>query len=463
MMASEPAMKEQGNPPASVLERYASRAVPRYTSYPTAPHFTSEFPSATYARWLRALDTDEAVSVYFHVPFCRQMCWYCGCNRQLVAREEPVAQYVAYLHREIALVRSSLPARMPVSHLHWGGGTPTALPVRDFESLMKDAFEAFDFRTGAEIALESDPRTLTDEMIALVGRLGFNRASFGVQEFDPRVQQAINRIQPPEMVAHAVNGLRSAGVSAINFDLIYGLPFQTTQSLLRTITQCLELRPDRIALFGYAHVPWMAKNQRMIPEEALPDGPARAEQAAAAAAALSAAGYQAIGLDHFALPGDSLAVAAREGQLHRNFQGYTTDSARTMISLGVTAIGRTPEGIVQNHAGNSAWMAAIDRNELPVAKGIAFTADDKLRGEVIERLMCAGTVNTAQIGQRHGRSADWDIAERETLSEMMADGLVRIDGNRITITDAGLALSRVIASVYDAYLESGKARHSVAL
>lgn len=447
----------------TAIDAYARRAVPRYTSYPTAPHFRTGFAPDTYRKWLADLDPDAPISLYLHVPFCRQMCWYCGCNMKLASKYGPIATYVESLIAEVELIASALPARMRVGHLHWGGGTPTALSPEDLARVMEHVRSRFDLLPDAEIAIESDPRTLTAEMITMIGRLGFNRASFGVQEFDPRVQIAINRIQPPEMVAKTVAGLRAAGVTEINFDLIYGLPYQTVDTLLKTIEICRDMAPGRIALFGYAHVPWMAKNQRMISEDVLPDGAARKEQASKAAAALVRAGYQAIGLDHFALPRDAMAIAAREGRLRRNFQGYTTDTADTMIGLGATSIGRTPSGYYQNIAETGAWARAVADGTPPVAKGLALTDDDRLRGRVIERIMCDGAVDPVAMGAEHGRAADWCADEMMALGEMETDGLVIRDGDRIVLTSAGLALSRVVASVFDAWLARSEARHSVAV
>jgi len=443
------------------LARHAARAVPRYTSYPTAPHFEAGFPSNTYRQWLARTPADEPVSLYLHVPYCKRMCWYCGCNMKLAARYAPVGAYAATLGDEIALVADALPDGLAVSHLHWGGGTPTALSPEDLSRSMARIAARFDIRHGAELAIESDPRTLSAEMIGMIGALGFTRASFGVQEFDPKVQAAINRIQPPEMVRRAVERLRAAGVAAINFDLIYGLPHQTTDTLLRSIAIAREMRPDRIALFGYAHVPWMAKNQTRIDTAALPGAAERAEQALRAADALLAAGYVAIGLDHFALPGDSMAIAAREGRLRRNFQGYTTDQADTLIGLGATAIGRTRSGFVQNITETGAWARAIRAGVLPVAKGRALTDDDRLRAHVIERIMCDGTVDLdeAARGYRVARGW-WDAA---ALDELAADGLIRRAGARIDLTPAGRPLSRVVAAVFDAYLPRSEARHSVAV
>ncbi len=446
-----------------ILAKYARRAVPRYTSYPTAPHFRAGFPAATYAQWLGSLDRCEPVSLYLHVPFCKQMCWYCGCNMKLAARYAPVASYVETLLKEITLVAAHLPGRLEVGHLHWGGGTPTALAPEDLARAMDRLRTHFDFTPEAEIAIESDPRTLTDGMIEEIGRQGFTRASFGVQEFDREVQAAINRIQPPDMVARTVEALRNAGVTGINFDLIYGLPHQTTEKLLETVRLCAEMRPDRIALFGYAHVPWMAKNQRMIPEDALPDGPARADQAARAAEALCAAGYAAIGLDHFALPGDPMTLAAHSGRLHRNFQGYTTDPAETLIGFGATSIGRTPRGYVQNIAETGAWARAVGDGILPVAKGLAFTGDDRLRADVIECIMCDGQVDLAALGLAYGAEPDWYADSEDALAEFEADGLITRSGSEIRLSPTGRTLSRVVAAAFDRYLDRSEARHSVAV
>jgi len=446
-----------------VIDRYARRASPRYTSYPTAPHFGKEVDETCYRGWLADLDPSLPVSLYLHVPFCRQMCWYCGCNMKLAARYDPVADYARTLRKEIALTADALPTRMTVSHLHWGGGTPTALSPDDLAVLMGDVRARWDFAPDAEIAIESDPRTLTPEMAARIGALGFNRASFGVQEFDMKVQKAINRVQPPAMVRDSVEQLRGGGVSGINFDLIYGLPYQTVDSLIETVKLSAGMRPDRVALFGYAHVPWMAKNQRMIDTDTLPGTEERAAQAGAAAAALAAEGYVAIGLDHFALPDDDLAIAARDGWLRRNFQGYTTDQAETLIGIGATSIGRTPAGYLQNIAETGAWARAVEGGHLPIAKGRAFVGEDRLRAEVIERLMCDGHVDAAHIGAKHGTPLDWWHDAAEGLAEMQADGLVCVRSGQVTMTDRGRPLVRLAAAAFDTYLAGSTARHSVAV
>lgn len=442
------------------LAHYMIRPVPRYTSYPTAPHF-GEIAPETYGDWLGALEPREPISLYLHVPFCSRLCWYCGCNMKLAARYEPVHDYVDILLREIEMVASRLPARMSVSHLHWGGGSPTTLAPDDLERAMAAVAARFDFAPGAELAIECDPRSLSGEMIERIGALGFNRASIGVQEFDPKVQQAINRIQPPDMVREAVDGFRAAGVDAINFDLIYGLPHQTVDMLAETVAHAAEMRPNRLALFGYAHVPWMAKKQRLIPNEALPGMAERSAQAKTAAAALVAAGYQAVGLDHFALPDDGLAVAARAGDLRRNFQGYTTDRAAALIGLGASSIGRTPHGFVQNVVETGAWARAISEGVLPVAKGRGLAGEDRLRGHVIERLMCDGAVDLARAAADFGAAPDWP--DQFDLSDYASDCLVELDGPRVVLTEVGRTLARVVASTFDAYYAAQPARHSVAV
>ncbi len=446
-----------------VLAKYATSTVPRYTSYPTAPHFKTGFSPDRYRQWLVSLDHNEPLSIYLHVPYCRQLCWYCGCNMKLATRYAPVSAYVESLLAEIELVSSHLPGRMRVSHLHWGGGTPTALEPDDLERVMADLRTRFTFTADAELAIESDPRTLTDEMIERIGALGFTRASFGVQEFDPKVQAAINRIQPPAMVRKAVDGLRRVGVAGINFDLIYGLPHQTVKALTRTVETCIEMKADRIALFGYAHVPWMAKKQRMIDEAALPGPAERAAQAEAAARAFVNAGYQPIGFDHFARPDDTLTAAARRGELHRNFQGYTTDTAQTMIAFGATAIGRTPFGYVQNIPETGAWARSVQAGVLPIAKGHCLDKTDKLRAHVIERLMCDGTVDVSNAAQMFAVPSKSLISDLESLRPLASDGIVELKETTVRMTDKGMPLVRLAAAAFDTYRKNNCTRHSAAL
>jgi oxygen-independent coproporphyrinogen-3 oxidase len=352
---------------------------------------------------------------------------------------------------------------MMISHLHWGGGTPTALSPDDLERVMDLVRASFDIAPDAEIAIESDPRTLSESMIERIGQIGFNRASFGVQEFDRKVQAAINRIQPPETVARAVESFRAVGVRNINFDLIYGLPYQTMETLIATIRTCATIRPDRLALFGYAHVPWMAKKQRLIPTEALPDAVARVKQAGAAARELQRLGYVRVGLDHFTLPDDCLATAAKTGDLRRNFQGYTTDRTRTLLGVGATSIGRMSEGYVQNRSETGAWARAVEAGTLPIAKGHAFRDDDRIRGHIIEQLMCFGAVDLTAVLQRFAVTAQMFETEMAELSQYARDGVVTVENGIVRVTEEARSMVRVVAAVFDSYHKKRMARHSIAV
>ncbi|HEX9449738.1 MAG TPA: oxygen-independent coproporphyrinogen III oxidase [Dongiaceae bacterium] len=308
---------------AKLIARY-DRAVPRYTSYPTALHFHAGVDHAVYADWLDQLDSDQALSLYLHVPYCRQMCWYCGCHTKIVARYEPVGEFVTMLHAEIALTADQLAKggvkRRPVSQIHWGGGTPNVMMPVDFHALMQHLAARFDLAEAGERAIELDPRWVDQAWLGALRLSGINRVSLGVQDFDPQVQAAINRLQPVELVRDVMAGLRAAGIQGINLDLIYGLPHQTPDTLRRTVELAVGLRPDRISLFGYAHMPWIKANQRQIDEAALPDAVLRWRLQEAAAGWLVDSGYRAVGLDHFALPADDMVLALELGRLRRNFQ-----------------------------------------------------------------------------------------------------------------------------------------------
>ena len=439
------------------------RPVPRYTSYPTAPHFHAGIGASAYRRWLGELDPAEAISLYLHIPYCRELCWYCGCNTRATRRYGPLADYRGRLMAEIDLIAQALPQRMRVGHLHWGGGTPTILSPGDFLALQHRLRVLFDIDPAAEIAIEIDPRNLDAPMIAALAEAGVTRASLGVQDFDPEVQRAINRWQPFDMTRAAVEALRAAGIVNLNFDLIYGLPRQTVASILDTVDRAVGLAPQRIALFGYAHVPWMKGHQRLIPEETLPDGQARWDQATAAAGRLQAAGYRWIGLDHFAWPSDSMAEAASNGRLHRNFQGYTTDPSRTLIGFGASAIGALPQGHVQNSPDVRTWSEAIAAGKLAINRGIALDTDDRLRRHVIERLMCDLAVDLGHAATAFNQPSNYFDSEGERMEALAADGLLEIEGRRIALTDRGRPLMRLVAAVFDRYLEPGLSRHSRAV
>ncbi|WP_155262833.1 oxygen-independent coproporphyrinogen III oxidase [Sphingomonas segetis] len=435
--------------PPDTFARYAAMRVPRYTSYPTAPNFSAAIDGTEYRRWLRSLNGGSTVSVYVHIPFCREMCWYCGCHTTVTRRQPPVSRYVDSLVREIRLVSSELRSQLKIGHLHWGGGSPTLLTPRDVGKIRAALADAFQFDPLAENAVEVDPRTLTEPLAQAFGHAGVNRASLGVQSFDGIVQAAINRIQSFSTTAAAVDILRSQGVPGINFDLIYGLPFQTVESCLDTVEQALKLQPDRFSVFGYAHVPSFKPHQRKIDEAALPDNSARQAQATAIAQALVAAGYRQIGLDHFALPGDSLAIAAGRGRLHRNFQGYTTDRCPDLIAFGASAIGRLPQGFVQNAAKIPDYERRIGDGRLATVRGCPINDEDSRRAAIIEQLMCNFRAHLGTV----------DVA----VDHLQADGLIRRSGSWIEVTDEGRPLVRAVAAAFDTYLPSSSAAHVAAV
>ncbi len=448
---------------ADLAAIYGEERLPRYTSYPTAPHFSAAIGPDTYARWLAELPVSASASLYLHVPFCREMCWYCGCHTQIVRRDELIAGYQRTLRSEIALVAETIGRRIKVEHIHFGGGTPTIMAPEAFAELMATMRQKFFVLPSAEIAVEIDPRTLTADMVEAMRLSGVNRASLGVQSFDPVVQRAINRVQSYEQTASVVDMLRRAGIEGINFDLIYGLPHQTVASCLDTVRRSLALAPNRFSVFGYAHVPDFKKHQRMINEAVLPDGLARHDQACAIANALKEAGYVQIGLDHFARPGDAMAVAFEEGTLRRNFQGYTTDKSETLIGFGASAIGHLPQGYVQNDVQIGAYAQSVAAGRLPTAKGYGLTDDDRLRADIIERIMCEFSADLGDICARHGAEAGAMLQSAARLKPLISDGVVRVDGDRLAVAKDSRFLVRSVAAAFDAHLDPGKQLHSRAV
>lgn len=437
--------------------------LPRYTSHPTAPNFAPSIGEAEYRRWLESMPVRQPASLYLHVPFCRSMCWYCGCHTSVTKRDDPIAIYAGGLRQEVRLVADAIGERLPISHVHFGGGTPTIMAPELFVDLVGALRHSFFVLPDAEIAVEIDPRTLTEQMSEALGFCGVNRASLGVQSFDPVVQRAINRLQTFEQTAASVKRLRRAGVIRINFDLIYGLPMQTGDSCIDTVAMCVDLRPDRFSVFGYAHIPLFKKHQRRIDEGALPDNIERHRQSETIANALVEAGYVRIGLDHFALPHDNLATAMREGRLHRNFQGYTDDSADILIGLGASAIGRMPQGFVQNAVATRDYLARIAEEKLATVKGYSFTDDDRFRADIIERIMCDMAVDLPRIAKRHGRETRSAIIDRSRLQSLITDGAVTMTDDRIAMSDGAEFLVRSVASAFDAHLARSAATHSRAV
>lgn len=437
--------------------------VPRYTSYPTAPHFHKGVNDATYRAWLAELPPGTPLSLYLHIPFCDTLCWFCACHTKVVNHYGPVKDYLGWLMREIVLAARRLKDRHPVSHVHFGGGSPTMLTGEDMGQLNRLLRVCFDIVPGAEIAIEIDPRGFGPEEADALAACGINRASIGVQDCDPKVQRAINRLQSPEELRNAVSLLRGREIDRINLDLVYGLPYQTLEGLERNLELAHEIQPGRVALFGYAHVPFFKKHQALISEEALPGVEDRLAMASFAETWLTRHGYRPVGLDHFALPDDELALAARLGILRRNFQGYTVDAAPALLGFGASAIGAVPQGYVQNHAAVTDYRAALSQDLLPVAKGIALTAEDRLRREVIEQIMCYLKIDLGETCYSHGQdenALDWVLP---LLKPLESCGAVQLSGRTIMVSPAQRAATRILASLFDAYLAKGAARHSLSV
>jgi oxygen-independent coproporphyrinogen-3 oxidase len=445
------------------LLRYLDQRIPRYTSYPTAVEFGAEVDSTIYKRWLASLPAEDQLSLYLHVPFCAKLCLYCACHTTVARRYGPVGAYVELLEREIMLVGRQLGVRRRAAHVHWGGGTPTMLAAADFARIMRALRDIAAISADCEVAIEIDPRTLHRELVPALADAGVNRASLGVQDFDERVQRAVGRMQSYAETERAAERLRAAGIVNINLDLMYGLPFQTADSVAATVRQALALDPDRVALFGYAHVPWMKKHQKLLPQDALPEGMERLAQARTAAEVLVSAGYQPVGLDHFAKPGDLLVCRQRAKRLHRNFQGYTTDEASTLIGLGTSAIGMLPQGYVQNTASTVAYREAIRSGVLATARGRRLTAEDRFRRAIIERLMCDLRVDLAAMAAVHNR-AQYDFApELAKLAPFADHGLVAISGCTVTVAEHARPFLRNVCTAFDTYLAAGATQFSRAL
>ncbi|WP_029085119.1 oxygen-independent coproporphyrinogen III oxidase [Bradyrhizobium sp. th.b2] len=446
-----------------LAKSYGQHSLPRYTSYPTAPHFSASVSESDYQAWLKSLGGQQSASIYVHVPFCRSMCWYCGCHTSVMKRQEPLATYATALRTEAYLIGETIGRRQPVSHVHFGGGTPTIMTPETFADLVASLRYSFAILPDAEIAVEIDPRILTEPMAEALGYCGVNRASLGVQSLDPVVQRAIGRLQSFEQTAVSVDRLHRAGIGRINFDLLYGLPQQTVVSCLDTLSKCLELHPDRFSVFGYAHVPFLKKHQRKIDGSTLPDSVERHLQSETIAQALVDAGYVRIGIDHFALPDDNLALARQEGRLRRNFQGYTDDSADTLLGLGASAIGQMQQGFVANAVSIKDYLARIAEERLATMKGYLLADDDRFRAEIIERLMCGMAVDLCETCRRYGKDPSLAVVDRSRLANLIADGVAVLDDGRLSVVNGTEFLVRSVASSFDAHLPGSRATHSRAV
>ena len=454
---SEGKIASSGLTVSETLIRRFDRSGPRYTSYPTADRFLDGFSTDAYISQLtaRAQRSDNPpLSLYFHLPFCESLCYFCACNKIITQDRSRSAHYLGYLQREVEMVSHYLGTDRLTEQLHLGGGTPTFLSQGELAQLMGMVRDHFQFSDDAEISVEIDPRTISDDTLAHLVSLGFNRTSFGVQDFDPQVQEAIHRIQPVSMVENAILKSRELGFESINTDLIYGLPKQSVQSFSLTLDTLIDLRPDRIALYNYAHLPQRFKAQRLINADDLPDAETRLQIFLMSTARLLEAGYEYIGLDHFALPNDELNLARLDKSLHRNFQGYTTRAESDLLGFGVSAIGKVGNVHAQNQRSLKAYYEAIDQQILPTIRGITMNADDVLRGEIIMALMCGMPVDMTHIEQQHGiRFQDYFAAELEALAPFVAAGLVSLANECIQVSNTGRLFVRAISMVFDAYLQ----------
>lgn len=448
--------------PAELILDY-SKPVPRYTSYPTAPNFDDAVGSDTVVRWMGEIPNDEAISLYIHIPFCDRLCWFCGCHTKHVNRYDPVRRYLDSLYREIDQVFRRLGRRQRVAKLHLGGGSPSLLKPADLTRLRARLDAAFVLDAETEISLEFDPTDMNADDAESFCAFGVTRASLGVQDFDDRVQAAINRPQSYAKTAEIVQALRDGGVSSINIDALYGLPFQTDDTVRRTTEQVIRLEPDRIALFGYAHVPWMITHQRMIEETSLPGAVERFRQAQIAASAFQRAGYATIGIDHFAKPSDTLAIAARSGTLRRNFQGYTDDPCATLIGLGTSSISQFRQGYAQNVKTVQAYDRALGEGALPIQRGVALCEADRATAAAIEQLMCDFRLDAARLRAQFGSLADGVLHKAALIAFRDEDRLFKADAKGFCVTDLGRPFVRTLASRFDDYLSQRAGRYSAAV
>ena len=435
--------------------------VPRYTSYPPATKFSNDVDAGVFADWVQTIPAGTRVSLYLHVPFCRRLCWFCACRTQGVRSDEPVRAYLETLKKEVRQVGAMLPDGVEVARLHWGGGTPTLLGADMITDLAATVRDAFPHSPDLEFSVEIDPNEIDGARLDALAGAGMNRASIGVQDFDPDIQKIIGRIQSYDVTRDAVEALRARGVTSLNADILFGLPHQSQKRIAESVQLLLSLAPDRVALYGYAHVPWMARRQAMIPTDSLPRPEERLELFDTARRLFKWDGYQDIGIDHFARPDDGLAVAARTGHLRRNFQGYTDDTCDVLIGLGASAISKFPQGFAQNAAGTADYQKAVRAGELATSRGHCFKGEDRLRARMIEALMCDFHINSAEIADTFGVKAE----TLETLyrqAEQTFPTMVKWDAEGFDIRPEGRALARLIARSFDEY-EMREEGHSSAI
>ncbi|UWP92762.1 oxygen-independent coproporphyrinogen III oxidase [Aliiroseovarius crassostreae] len=435
--------------------------VPRYTSYPTAPHFKPGFGPEVVADWIKAIPSGDTVSLYVHIPFCRRLCWFCACRTQGTATAEPVRAYLDTLKQELATLKGIVAPGVKIEHLHWGGGTPTLLQPEMITELTAAILDTMPLADEAQFSVEIDPSEVDGARLDALAEAGMNRASIGVQDFDPMIQEVIGRPQSYEITKETVDGLRERGITSLNMDILYGLPHQNEARITDSVNKLISLAPDRVALFGYAHVPWMARRQNLIPTDALPTPEGRLELFNTARNLFLEAGFDEIGIDHFAKPGDGLATAHKAGTMRRNFQGYTEDSSEVLIGIGASSISRYPQGYAQNEPATSKYQAAARAGTLTTAKGHAFDHEDRVRGRIIELLLCDFEVDFAQVAEELNDDPARLAAMADGLDEAMPETL-EFEGSKMLIRKEAYPLARIIARYFDAY-EMNEAGHSQAV
>ncbi|SIS64527.1 oxygen-independent coproporphyrinogen III oxidase [Phaeovulum vinaykumarii] len=435
--------------------------VPRYTSYPTAPHFSEAVGATNFVEWVEAIPEGSSISLYMHVPFCRRLCWFCACRTQGSQSDTPVRSYAEVLLTEIALLKKHMPRGVTLSRLHWGGGTPTMLPPDVMRTVAAALFDVAPLGADGEFSVEIDPMECDGPRLDALVESGMNRASIGIQDFDPEIQQIIGREQGYDDTRKAVDMIRERGVTSLNADILYGLPKQSRERISETVQKVLSLTPDRVALYGYAHVPWMARRQTMIPTEDLPSPQERLGLYDTARKLFVWDGYDEIGIDHFARPHDGLSVALKAGKLKRNFQGYTDDQAPVLVGLGASSVSKFPQGYAQNAASTSDYTKAIRAGRFSTHRGHVFTDDDNLRSRMIEALMCDFRIDANEITTTFGISPT-RLAEMFDEAAKVFGEMVEITPEGLYIPEKGRPLTRMIARIFDAY-DLSKAGHSSAI
>ncbi len=447
----------------SLIKRY-DRAGPRYTSYPTALELHEGFGEQDYRKQIEQSNAGGGpLSLYFHIPFCDTVCYYCACNKIITKNRKHAEPYLTNLHREIVLQAQLFDSARTVNQLHWGGGTPTFLTAEQMQQLMAVTGQYFNLRNDdqREYSIEIDPRAVDSKTIPLLTELGFNRLSLGVQDFDPDVQKAVNRIQSEQQTFTVLNTAREYGFASISIDLIYGLPLQTVASFSKTLDKILEVKPDRLSIFNYAHLPARFKTQRQIKDDDLPDSKTKLEILQMVILRLQEQGYVYIGMDHFARPDDELAVSQRKNKLYRNFQGYSTHSDCDLVGLGITSIGRVADSYIQNVKDLESYSLRVSQNQLPVFKGLVLTADDKLRRSVISQLICHFELNFSDIEQQFKIDFKQHFSsELDALLAMQDDGLVELSSEKIKVLPGGRLLIRNVCMVFDRYLSQKQPQFS---